>query len=58
MIASTKPPSSDANKADFARSVERARADVTANRSVAYEKVRHWLLSWGMAEELPPPEQP
>jgi predicted transcriptional regulator len=29
-----------------------------AGRTVPYEAVRHWLLSWGTEAELPPPPCP
>jgi predicted transcriptional regulator len=31
-------------------------ADDAAGRTIPYEDVRRWLLSWGTDEELPPPQ--
>ena len=36
--------------------IEEARAEVDAGRTVSYERVRRWLLSWGTAKELPRPQ--
>jgi hypothetical protein len=33
-------------------------ADLDAGRSIPYEEVRKWVLSWGTDNELPPPECP
>ena len=35
--------------------VAEAQADVDAGRTVSYEKVRRWLLSWGTGKELARP---
>ena len=32
-----------------------ALADIEAGRVVSGEAVKRWLLSWGTADELPPP---
>jgi predicted transcriptional regulator len=53
--AKTKPESEDA---EFLAAVEEGLADAKAGRSIPYEKVRRWLLSWGTDKELPPPECP
>lgn len=45
-------------EADFLAAVEEGLADAKAGRSVPYEKVRRWLLSWGTGKELPPPKCP
>ena len=34
----------------------RAEADVQAGRIISHEAMKTWLLSWGRADELPPPE--
>ena len=38
-----------------AAAIECARADADAGKTVAYEKVRRWLLSWGTRKDLPRP---
>jgi hypothetical protein len=35
--------------------IEEARAEVDAGKTVPYEAVRRWLLSWGTKKELPRP---
>jgi hypothetical protein len=35
--------------------IEEARAEVDAGKTVPYEQVRRWLLSWGTKKELPRP---
>ncbi len=42
----------------FTAAVEDGIADADAGRTVPYEDVRRWLLSWGTDRELPPPECP
>jgi predicted transcriptional regulator len=32
-----------------------ALADLDAGRTISHAAVKRWLLSWGTAEELPPP---
>jgi predicted transcriptional regulator len=39
----------------YVKAIEEAQADVDAGRTIPFEKVRRWLLSWGTAKELPPP---
>ncbi len=34
----------------------RAMADLEAGRVVSHAAVKAWLLSWGRADELPPPQ--
>jgi predicted transcriptional regulator len=48
----TAAPSAD--PADIAE-IEAARAEVDAGKTVSYERVRRWLLSWGTKKELPRP---
>ena len=31
-------------------------ADLAAGRVISHEAIKAWLLSWGTADELPPPE--
>lgn len=42
--------------ADFEKAVREGIADADAGRTVPYEKIRRWLLSWGTDKELPPPK--
>lgn len=54
----TRPKSKpEASSTDPARAaaVEEARAQVDAGKTVSYEDVRRWLLSWGTEKELPRP---
>ena len=44
--------------AAYLAAVEEGLADIKAGRTIPYEKVRRWLLSWGTDNELPPPECP
>ncbi len=48
----------DAERAAFLAAVDEGLADAKAGRTVPYEKVRRWLLSWGTDKELPPPKCP
>ncbi|MHB8284566.1 MAG: CopG family transcriptional regulator [Caulobacteraceae bacterium] len=34
----------------------RADADVAAGRVISHAAMKVWILSWGMPEELPPPD--
>jgi predicted transcriptional regulator len=40
----------------FVAAVKRGLSSADAGRTVPYEDVRKWLLSWGTADELPMPE--
>ena len=40
--------------ADMAADAE-GLADLDAGRVISHEAMKAWLLSWGTAEELPPP---
>jgi predicted transcriptional regulator len=40
----------------FVAAVKRGLASADAGRTVPYEDVRKWLLSWGTKDELPKPE--
>lgn len=40
----------------FAAAVREGIADAREGRTVPYEEVRRWLLSWGTDEEWTPPE--
>jgi predicted transcriptional regulator len=57
-IMTAKPEiklSSPAADPAYASAIESARAEVDAGKTVPYEKVRRWLLSWGTEKELPRP---
>jgi predicted transcriptional regulator len=56
----TPKPASPPNEDDraFMQAVEDGRRSLDAGRSLPYEKVRRWLLSWGTDKEVPPPECP
>jgi predicted transcriptional regulator len=43
---------------EYLEAVDEGLADVKAGRTVSYEKIRRWLLSWGSDKELPPPKCP
>lgn len=57
MSNTAHPLSDDVHAAEIAAVVEGI-ADADAGRTVPYEDVRRWLLSWGTDSELPPPECP
>ncbi|MBN9592141.1 MAG: CopG family transcriptional regulator [Alphaproteobacteria bacterium] len=44
------------NPPEFARAVREGIGDADAGRTLSYEKIRRWLLSWGQEKEMPPPE--
>jgi predicted transcriptional regulator len=48
----------DAEQAAFVEAVKQGLASLDRGRSISYEAVRRWLLSWGTDRELPPPECP
>ena len=52
------PVSDDDDTAAFIKAVQEGMADADAGRTVPYEDVRRWLLSWGTEAELPPPPCP
>jgi predicted transcriptional regulator len=31
-------------------------ADIKAGRTISHDAMKAWLLSWGTADELPPPQ--
>ena len=39
----------------YVAAIEQARAEADAGKTVPYETVRRWLLSWGTDKELPRP---
>ena len=49
-------PDPDRDEAAFRAAVEAGLASLDAGRSLAYEDVRRWLLSWGTDSELPAPK--
>ena len=46
------------DRAAYLAAVDEGLADAEAKRTVPFEKVRRWLLSWGSDQELPPPKCP
>ena len=46
------------SEAELIASVRAGEASLDAGRSVPYDQVRAWLLSWGAEEELPKPQCP
>lgn len=57
-MAEPSRPAPDDDTADFVEAVQDGVAAADAGRSVPYELVRRWLLSWGTDAELPPPPCP
>ena len=53
--AKTKPRESEEDT-EFLAAVDEGIADADAGRTIPYEKIRRWLLSWGTEKELPPPK--
>ncbi len=52
-------PTQEHDDADaFAAAVHEGIADAENGRTIPYEDVRRWLLSWGTENEIPPPECP
>ena len=41
---------------DAAEEKALAEAEIAAGKFISHEAIRHWLLSWGMPNELPPPK--
>lgn len=46
------------DRTEYLAAVDEGLADIKAGRTVPYEKIRRWLLSWGSDKELPPPKCP
>jgi predicted transcriptional regulator len=42
----------------YLAAVDEGLADAEAKRTVSFDKVRRWLLSWGTEQEQPPPKCP
>ena len=40
----------------FLEAVKAGKASLEQGRSISYEEVRPWLMSWGTDDELPTPE--
>ena len=53
-----RSPLPDHDTAAFIEAVHEGVADLDAGRTVPYDAVRSWLLSWGTEAELPPPPCP
>ncbi|NYZ17924.1 CopG family transcriptional regulator [Azospirillum sp. RWY-5-1] len=50
------PEPADPDAEAFAVAVREGIDDARKGRTVPYEDVRRWLLSWGTDDERPPPE--
>jgi predicted transcriptional regulator len=57
-MAEPARPLSDDNTAAFVEAVREGIAAADAGRTMPYEAVRRWLLSWGTEAELPSPPCP
>ena len=55
MATEPKDKADGARDSDKAKAIADARAEVDAGKTVPYERVRRWLLSWGSDKELPRP---
>ena len=56
MATKHKTPSDNpAVERAYKAAIDEARADVDAGKTVSYDEVRRWLLSWGTKKELPRP---
>jgi hypothetical protein len=38
------------------KALAEAEAEIAAGKFISHEAMRRWLLSWGTADELPPPK--
>lgn len=56
MIPNPTPTPDDPDTDAFVAAVKEGAASADAGRTVSYEDVRKWLLSWGADNELPKPE--
>ncbi len=57
-MAEPKPKPTDDDPAVFRQAVDEGLKSLDGGRSLSYDKVRRWLLSWGTDRETPPPECP
>jgi predicted transcriptional regulator len=57
-MSEPRPSDDDAETAAFIAAVQQGLVSAEGGRTVPYEAVRKWLLSWGTDNELPPPECP
>jgi len=52
-------PNTETEKSDldpvYVAAVEEARVEADSGKTVSYERIRRWLLSWGTEKELPRP---
>jgi predicted transcriptional regulator len=55
VLPDTLNQSQDDETIRFVAAVEVGIKAANAGRTVPYEQVRRWLLSWGTEKELPPP---
>jgi len=51
----TSEPVPGADEQAFRAAVADGIVDAASGRTVPYEDVRRWLVSWGTKDELPPP---
>ena len=56
MIPDPTPNAGQLDTKAFVEAVKEGIASADAGRTVPYEEVRQWLLSWGTENELPKPE--
>lgn len=56
MIPNPTPRPDDPETEAFVEAVKEGIASADAGRTVPYEDVRKWLLSWGTENELPMPK--
>ncbi len=54
MVVPTGDPAAQKTAA-YIDAVRLGMASADGGRTIPYEKVRHWLLSWGTEHPLPPP---
>lgn len=58
MALKLAPAADQDTRAEYLAAVDEGLADAKAERTVPYEKVRRWLLSWGSDKKLNPPKCP
>ena len=56
-LSESLPEAADDYDPALAAALREGIADADAGRTMPYEEVRRWLLSWGTPDELPPPER-
>ena len=53
-----RPEIDDIGDEAFLTAVQEGIEDADAGRTVPYDEIRRWVLSWGSEGELPPPSEP